>query len=590
MSAAALQDIPSTDVLEYGYVLSGCTSTPLFTVNLTSNIPTSTNIIKPGSGCPTIGSGTMTFSINRILNAYGSIDAPLCSANTPAATFTGSYLAGAITVSGVTGVVAQGQLVNDGTNLAVITGGSGTSWTVNGALSASPVAMTATPSLCIYTSGPTMKGYEGFGPYLDNVSEAPDAWERARFTIEAWTGPTGLYAIKPVIISDNTIWKNKQGVPNYTFDADMLNGSTEVIGAAQGGAGNVWTRLTQQTWGSWATLDPCASCARGASGRPVWLSATGGYSAANSQGINQVILAPTAGDAAFVHADHSLLPIDSTIVPSPIEIDGSSGSGTGFGGIHYNNLYAPYAHGGMDGSVSFDSGGATHILPPTSYYTMSWLLAAPIAPDRGAGYLQNLRVAADVQPGVMTGLRYDDTQLPLNKFTTTAWAVAPPAFVSDARLWDATIPVPSLIGSYNNAMFSAGPNAAFENGPFETDHYPQFYYGAYAVEAERYMLQSWIDNAAGIQMSNTNATSATFGGTRYDDLIMSQVVHRADAWSLAMIGPLAYLGPPNEPAIQYFKQVIASNYAEAAALYPFVGSGVVNVPSNGSNDFVHKKL
>jgi hypothetical protein len=581
MSNAALQNIPSTDVLQYGYVLLGCTSDPLFTVNLTSNIATSTNIIKAGSGCSAVGSGGMTFAIDTVLNAYGSTDAPLCSAGTPAAAFTESYAAGSIAVSGVSGVVAVGQLVNDGTNLAVITGGSGTSWTVNHTLAAGPIAATATPSLCIYTSGPTMKGYEGFGPYLDNVSGAPDSWERARFTIEAWTGPTGLYAIKPVIITDATLWKNKQGWPNYTFDADALNGSTEVIGAAQGGAGNVWTRLTQQTYGSWATLDPCAACATGASGRPVWLPASVGYSTANSQTLNSVILAPTAADAVFVHGDHSLLPIDNRIIPSPLVVN-STGTGGGFGGIHYNNLYAPYEHGGMDGSVSFDSGGATHILPPTSYYTMSWFLAAPIAADRGAGYLQNMRVAADVQAGVMVGPRYDDTQLPLNMFTSTAWPTPPAAFASDASIWNASFPPASLVGSYAEAMFTAGPNAAFENNPFETDHYPQFYYGEYVAEAERYVLQQWIDNAAGIQFQPTAQVSMTFGGTRYDSQIASDVSHRADAWSIAMVGPLAYLGPPNEPAIQYFSHLIASNYAEAAALYPFVGSGVVNVQSNSS--------
>ena len=39
------------------------------------------------------------------------------------------------------------------------------------------------------------------------------------------------------------------------------------------------------------------------------------------------------------------------------------------------------------------------------------------------------------------------------------------------------------------------------------------------------------------------------------------------------IGPMAYLGPPNEPAIQYYKHVVANNYAEIYALYPYVWHG-----------------
>ena len=317
MSNAATVDIPSTDVLEFGYAIFGGTSNGAFTVNVNgSSIVTGVNIIKPGAGFTAIGSGTMTFAINTILNEYGSIDPPSCAAAGGAASFTGTYSAGEITASGLTGTISTGQLVKDLTGATAVITGVASPWAVSGVLTSG--AMTANVPLCVSTSGPVMKGYAGFGPYLDNVSGAPDAWQRARFTIEAWTGPTGLYAIRPTITTDNSIWKNFSGFPNITYDADLKNGSAEVIGAGEGGANNFWTAIIQQTNGSWTTLDPCAACVTGASGRPVWLPPTSGtYSAANSQALAQVIVAPAPADAVFIHASHAAPPLDNSIVPFP---------------------------------------------------------------------------------------------------------------------------------------------------------------------------------------------------------------------------------------------------------------------------------
>ena len=208
----------------------------MFTVNINgSGVVTGVNVVKPGAGFAPIGSGAMTFAINTILNEYGSVDAPPCSAQIGAASFTGAYAAGDVTASGVTGAISIGQIMYDSTGAtAVVTGNpSGGVWAVNAVLASG--AMNANAPLCWYTSTPAKKAYQGFGAYLDNVSGMPDPWERARFTIEEWTGPTGPYMVKATITTDNSIWKNGQGFPTYTYDADMLNGSTEILGAARAG-------------------------------------------------------------------------------------------------------------------------------------------------------------------------------------------------------------------------------------------------------------------------------------------------------------------------------------------------------------------
>jgi hypothetical protein len=60
-----------------------------------------------------------------------------------AATFTGSITGATLTVSGVTGTIAIGQIVTGCTTPTIITGGSGTTWTVATPQTSSSAAMTA---------------------------------------------------------------------------------------------------------------------------------------------------------------------------------------------------------------------------------------------------------------------------------------------------------------------------------------------------------------------------------------------------------------------------------------------------------------
>jgi uncharacterized phage protein gp47/JayE len=60
-----------------------------------------------------------------------------------AATFTGSITGATLTVSGVTGTIAIGQIVTGCTTPTIITGGSGTTWTVATLQTSSSAAMTA---------------------------------------------------------------------------------------------------------------------------------------------------------------------------------------------------------------------------------------------------------------------------------------------------------------------------------------------------------------------------------------------------------------------------------------------------------------
>ena len=588
MSAAVPggQSIPSTDLLEYGYTIQGGTSAGAFTVSINgSGVVTGANVIKPGAGFSLVGSGAMTAAIDTILNEYGSIVPPSCSNRPSSAAFTGTATGTSLSAAGVTGAISVGQAVNDGTHTAIVTAGTGP-WTVsNGTLVSG--AMTANVPMCVYTSGPTMFELKGFGAYVDNTSGNPDPWERFRFTIEHWTGPTGPYGIKVTITTDNSIWKDNQAFPNYTYDADALNGSTEVIGAAQGGAGNPWTAITQQLNGSWATLDPCAACATGASGRPIWLPMTSGtYSAANSQALAQVVVAPSPADAAFIHASHAAPPLDNSITPVPAVVTTATGS---FGSPTYPNLYAPYTHGGMDGTPGFGSGGAGHYLGPLGGLWGAWYLCgANSCADGGVSYLQNVRISAESLPGVMEGPRYDDSGLPLNLFNTSTYT-PPAAFAGDTPMWDAVLGNAHFPSSYPHLMWQGLPtvNQAMEVGLYgDTTHWPEFKRAIYLIEAERHDLDDWIDEAEPVALNAANNQtphkSLSFGGTRYDAQLMYSNIHRQNSWSMNAIGPLAYLGPPNEPEIQYYKHVVDNSYAMNLAYYSFVGSGNFWSPINGA--------
>ena len=456
MSAPAAANITSSDVLQFGYAIEGGTSLGAYTVNINgSGIATGVNIVKPGAGFSAFGSGAMTADIDTILNAYGSTQPPSCAARPGAATFLGAGGPGTLATTSTTGVISIGQMVDDGTNLVVITGGSGTSWTTNGTLAPGPIMMAATPALCIATSGPTMYELRGFGAYRDNVSGAKDAQERFRFTIQAWTGPTGLYAIRPTITSDNSIFQNQTGFADYTYDADFLNGSTEIVGCAQGGSNNKWCAIQQQVNGSWAALDPCESCATGASGRPVWLPATTGtYSAPNSQALAQIVIAPASADLAFIHASHAAPPLDNSIVPSQKVVTSTSAP---FGSPFYANLYAPYEQGGTDSTVGFGSGGANHdgLGPMGTLWGYWYLSAANGASDGGVSFLANMRVAAESTAGMMDGPRYDDTNLPINMYESGS-GYTPPAAFTDAQLWDIVISDYSRRLSYPNHFMWQG--------------------------------------------------------------------------------------------------------------------------------------
>jgi hypothetical protein len=588
LSAHTAADIPATDVLEYGYVVLGGTSNALFNVSLNgSSVPVGVNIVKPGAGFSLIGSGAMTFDIDTLLNEYGSVDAPPCSAQIGAASFTGSYASSNVTATGVTGALAVGQVIKDSAGAtAVVTGNpSGGVWTVNAPLTNG--AMTANAPVCWYVSTPTKKGYEGFGPYIDNVSGNPATWERAHFTIEEWIGPTGPYMVKATITSDDMIWRVGQGVPIYSFDADMMNGSTEIIGAADGSADNVWAGISQKGYGSWTTLDPCATCVNGASGRPLWIPLTGGYNSSNSQALAQVIITPSAADAVFIHGDHSAPPLNNTVTPVPTVVTTST---SGWGNPGYANSYAPYEHGGTDGSVSFDSGGDTHFgLGPLGAIHAQWYLClVHSCSDGGASWLQNMRVAADVIAGIAEGPRYDDTNLPINGYNVGVWT--PPAAFTDPPVWNAGITNYWYLSSQPTSMYIGLPqpvyygavlaNVSTETGYCQVDHYPELLRDDYLAEGERYVLDDWIAVA---EMMECARTSYTINGVRHDGELLTAASHRQNSWVMNTIGPLPYLGPPNEPAIQYFKHMVADTYAQSYAWYSFVGSGNFWSPANGAN-------
>ena len=89
--------------------------------------------------------------------------------------------------------------------------------------------------------------------------------------------------------------------------------------------------------------------------------------------------------------------------------------------------------------------------------------------------------------------------------------------------------------------------------------------------------------------TQANTRSMSFGGVRYDAQYMSSAIERQNAWAMNVLGPLSYLGPANEPAIQYFRHNVDNNYAMNLALYSFIGTGNFWATANGASQWPFTK-
>lgn len=566
--SAASPTVGSGDTIAFAYPIQGCSTTPAgYTVNQTGNFVTGVNVIGGGSGCATVGSGNQTFDANVYLNAYGSIKPPTTASAGGAASFTATYSAGSIATSGVTGTISVGQLVQDSTGaLAVITGGSGSLWTVSAALTSG--AMTANCPIQQYADGPVMTGYKIFGPFVDSGTGAADPWHRATVYLEYWHNGGATDSVRAIAMVDDTIYTPGQSAPSYTYDADIKNGTAEIRGNAAGLG--PYTRLTLNTSGAWFTGDPALSGPVGASGRPDWLGVTpNAFSESFSLGINSVIVALTTADKVYWHANRAHMPLTNSIVPSPTVIPNSGNYGYPTGWVGY---YQPYGVPFIDTQGSWTGGGEHFFLAPDSAHLAFWYLSTDIASDRGASWLQQLRVAGIQLMGAQEGPRWDDTWHAVD--VDPSWS-QPAANTDPAYLFANTRT------GYDSRSFGQGGQSSLSNAaqvqPGDATHWPVGLPAAiYTVEGDRFMLDNVDLNASNMMMGQFDDfnRTANIGGTQWYALYYgeSSANIRATGWSSIGISDAAILLPPAEPDSQWWAHVVANNVAFEAAFIPYTGT------------------
>ena len=374
----------------------------------TVTLPSTCTVNTAGSGYTQIGaSGTMTFDVDTILNEYGSIQPPTCSAELGAGTTTsGTYSAGTVTWGGtITGHIAKGQIITNSLGATAVVTGSSSPFTVSAPLTSG--AMTAQTPVCIDEEGPAYTEYKVFGPFIDTGT--PNSWERGTAWVGMWTLPgTGNYKITAVVYSDNAILKTNSRWPSYTFDADWKNGSTEIRGAAQGAG--PWTRIVNKsTAAGFFTLDPAQSGPIGASGGVDWLDLSGGFSESTNLALNSVIPWPTSDDMAYIKAAKAFLPLDTTITPD-VPVIPATCTGTSYGEpTNCQGYYLPFDTEWTDSVQLYGNGGTHFYLSPDGGAQSYWRLSAVGASDHGASWYQQMWVGALAIMGNEAGGRLDDT-------------------------------------------------------------------------------------------------------------------------------------------------------------------------------------
>jgi hypothetical protein len=563
--------IGSGDTIVFAYPVQGCGVRPpayTFTLDGNNNIA-SVNIYDGGAGCLAVGSGNQTFDPNILLNAYAGIKPPMTTTETGSATFTGTVSGTSLTTSGVTGPIAINQLVRDSTGaVAVITAGSGSSWTLSATLTSGP--MTSSCPVQMYADGPVMTGYRISGPFLDDVSGLPDPWHRARVDYEYWHQGGATDSLRAIAKVDDAIYTPNVNQPGFTYDFDARNG-TALIRGNSAGAG-IYSRITMNVSGAWYTGDPLLSGPVGGSGKPDWLGVTpNAFSETFSAGINSVIVSLTTADKVFWHANHAHMPLDNAftaVTPAVIPNSGTYGYPTTWQGY-----YEPYGVNFIDRGGTWEDGGEHFFLAPDGAHLPFWYFASDAAGDGGASWLQQTRVAAISLDGVQQGPRWDLTGHDIN--VDPAWATPPAAFTDPPYLFS------NRRTGYDNRSFgAAGPCCSAGTGAVDMgqlDHYPiGLPLAIYSVEGDRYLLDEIDDqaqNAMNAQFDDFGRT-AKLGSTQFYALYYGESApnRRANGWSGMGITTADIFLPPGEADQLYWHHVVQQNNLEQLSIQSFVGT------------------
>jgi hypothetical protein len=600
--------ITNGDTLRLLYPVNGCTNAGFYFTALdgTTSLPTGVTVPSYGTGsaCAVTGSGNEKFFFNDSLNLYGSNQPPTCAAAGGSASFTGSYSSGTLTTSAVTGALSKGQIVFDSVGAhALVTAGSGSSWSVNAALTNG--AMTARVPVCIYANGngsstSGMYGLRLYGPLVDTSTGAQDPnFERVWGYIEYWVNGSALVTTRAIAGIDNSVYlpsgtSTQVQWPSETMDLDFTNGTTpggagEIRGAAQGTG--MWTHLTTEAPTVFYSADPALSGPIGISGTADWLGPTSGtFNLANSEAWNSVQMSRTGTDLTYWHGNHAHQPLAPAAGVAPLVIN-SSTVGTYYGLATYLGYYKPYDAPFMDSnsSTSWNNGGEHFFLSPDSahgaYLYYAW---ADGASDLGMSWLQQLRISSLELPGQAAGIHEDVTGHALN--LDYVWTTKPTALTDPVELFSHVLcnngfdPQTTMCNNINQSgqRKTQTPPSGTAN---DASHWPIGNVGYItSIEGERWQVDLLALEAQDVEQTEYDDYKrvANLAGRNWYGLMQDFVgENRVMGWAPAQVSDAVQYMPGSEPEAQYQFHTIANWYDARAAWYTYTGtfSSGVNYPS-----------
>lgn len=566
VSAANIRDYP-----DLGYncnnggscsgtvTISGCSGTaPTLTYNTFTNAsgmlwPLSMNVTNAGSGCPTVGSGTWTFDVNSILSGISSV--PLCTDTSSGANGQICQYAGDNTKDGFQ---IWGYPVDNATPAWAAT----TPYTTSSQVVSFGNTYAPTANCTSGTTAPKgIKNGLSDGGCTWNVVIGPVMF---RASIEVWkTSGGGIFGFNIAMQCDNGIYKAGATVKNYTFNADLFNGATDLYGAGLSNEGyigiNMWA-----TGAAWFFVD--------SAGLPFWVDPTSG-GITNSAAYNNVIPSLTTSDKVYFHASRAVVPMQQIAMSSytyPFNYTQDWET------MHSASSYVPYCFCGIDQVSSVGNAGAHSWDAPLTDANALHYVGQDHAADGGASTLQSSRVAGLAGLHLLGAMREPMTNNVVDWIPASAWS--PPAKFTD--------PVRPTAGGGSVAgdptQYDMGwGNDTYSGAPFwDNEHWGNWEKYPYVFEGRRYMLTALDDESQLMEFNEyaPNSRTATLGATTYYSE-MNIEADRSDAWYAHSIEPMAVFGG-NEADGLFAYQQIAQGWKEYKALYPFTGTYTLGTSHN----------
>jgi len=410
--------------------------------------------------------------------------------------------------------------------------------------------------------------FVGWGAFLDDSASTPDTWLHCKIIVERWKYADGTtYAFRAVAMVTNGVYINHGSIPMNDYDADWMNGSTEIRGASDGST-TTWTRIYQYGQTGWATLRP--------DGRPDW--------SANSDALNAVISTFTTADKLDLKGSELATPCCDETIPISTKTLSATGNQSMSGD---EGSYYPLCYCNTDSVPSWEEGGSHLFLAPMPYNYANYYLAVDSASDKGLSFLQNIRLSAIGTWGAIGGSAEPATGYPVNMISSTTYPLLTPTRTSANSL--------PLSGIYDMQFVANGAGsvqvAADQGGtPVEPPftHFPSTTLLAdYLIEGDPLTLEM-MTAVAGIAQTTPLSWAVTLNGTSttYNPVpwMMGQGT-RGMAWTLAPIMNAARFLPSSRPEQPYLEAVMKESFTFLDAYWPYVGS--MNVPegTNGTKSY-----